>query len=356
MKRRELLKLLGTGILLSSSSLALGVAKQWVKTEPLAISPEGMPRIASDDLECRARVVLVACGSSGLQLCSNIDKALYGLERVIALDTSPMALRRFRGVDQSILLTTASGRKPEIASELEVVVRAQELQIANAISGAHEVIVVSSFGGTSGTNLASFVAQIARKQGAFTAGFVGLPFGFESNNRHLLASAGLDRMLSSADSVVVIADTSPFVANQNMLLDTAVLERKQALANYLWNTCGCVARYGLVGMDFEDIRTTLGMPGLISRIGWGTASGAGRAADAIRLALMHPMLAGADLTRPKSVSVSIRSSHSRLRMREVNIVMGQLKSHIQTEETLVIFSADYDERLGEHLEVSVIVT
>jgi len=71
--------------------------------------------------------------------------------------------------------------------------------LAGPLAGARLVILVSGFGGTTGTTVTPIVARIARDQGAIVVGIIFTPFDFESASRRERARAGLATLRGIAD-------------------------------------------------------------------------------------------------------------------------------------------------------------
>lgn len=356
MKRRQLLKL-----------MALGVFSPWPLTVLGNSRPETTLSMSADrsdtalypeESEDTLRIGLVSCGSAGIAMCRGIDKISYGLNSIIALDTSSRALRSMDNADHLLLIKTERGHKPQTQSQVDKSIRRSRDKVEQFLRPLHGVILVSGLGGPAGTAGILAVAEMAQNLGISVFSFVTTPFEFECQGRHSMSQMGLHRLRTLTDNLLLVQEKPADMVCHERLLGNETEERHTALRHYLWNACGCVTRYGMVGIDFEDIKAVLDQKqsGLISHIGWGEAVGADRAQVATLNALKHPYLLPLEASPSRSVSVSIRARYSLLKMREVNTVMKTIKALCTDDETLIIFSADYDESLGERIQVSVVLT
>jgi|GEM_PF-3436315 len=302
------------------------------------------------------RVSLVAIGGAGVAMVNRIDKARYGLHKIIAIDTSARALKNAKA-DHVILLNDADKRKPATANLAWELGEQQRAIVEREIADAHLVIIVAGMGGTTGTGVALSVAAAARRQNALTVAFAVTPFAFEAQQRQINSAAGIQALQSVAHSVTIVSNErlAQQFATQASFTEV-IAQGSTALHHFLWNTSGCLTHPGLVGIDFEDIRTVLDSRGL-SGIGWGEAVGDKRAEQAVQQALSHATLIPAGPTTLQSVGVSIRAANKTLRMKEINTVMNQIKTsmdRLSSSDGHVIFSADYDETLGQSMQISVL--
>lgn len=346
--------------------MALGVFSPWPLTVLGNNRPDSNLAVVADldsalgpaESEDRTRIGLVACGSAGIAMCRSIDKGTYGLDAIIALDTNSRALHSMANVDHRLLIKSEQGQKPQTQSQVDKSIRRSREKVEQLLGQLHAVILVSGLGGIAGTSSILAVAEVAHNLGISAFSFVTTPFEFECLSRHSISQMGLHRLRQLTENLLLVQDKPGDMVRHERLLGNVIEERHTALRHYLWNTCGCVTHYGMVGLEFEDIKIALNQrqSGLISRIGWGEAVGTDRAKVATLNALEHLNLLPLEASPSRSISVSIRARHSLLKMREVNTVMKTIKTLCPDDETLIIFSAGYDESLAERIQVSIVLT
>ncbi len=355
MNRRLLLKMFGLG----AAYPLVGWATPFTAPE-IKVAANAEPQSIDttyDDASCVSKITLVACGGAGIAMTRRIDKAKYGLHEIIAIDTSARTLRSATHADKTLLITNDKGQKPDSANSACHWAGEQQGSIRQIIGNTHMVIIVTGLGGSAGTGIANIVDQIAMGIGALTVAFAGLPFAFEDDERQANARAGFHELSLNTDNALALPNDLLLASlGPDATVSDVLEESSTALANYLWNTCGCITHQGLVGMDFEDVRTVFGFrdENCTSTIGWGEASGYERGQLAAQRALAHPLLISTNEGQIRSASVSIRARFGGLKMREVNSVLNEVKT-ILPDDIHVIFSADRDESLGDLMQVSIIL-
>ena len=72
------------------------------------------------------------------------------------------------------------------------------------LKGAEHGLGPAGEGGGTGTGGAPVVASVARSLGALTIGVVTRPFGFEGKRRVVQAEAGIEKLRSEVDTLIVI--------------------------------------------------------------------------------------------------------------------------------------------------------
>lgn len=307
------------------------------------------------------KITLVACGGAGIAMTRHIDKVRYGLHKIIAIDTSRRSLNGAPDADQRIFLAWANNRKPRTIDETWLRTLQEREAITSAIGDAHMVIIVSGLGGAAGGGIANAIGHLAAGQVPVTFAFVTLPFDFESNQRLQDSRTAVQALKQNCENVCVLSHANlASVMPDDIALSDALQTASIGLEEYLWNTSGCLTRYGIVGIDFEDVRTALAqgrMPDQNphSAIGWGEAKGAKRGTIACLSALNHPALRSGAMGIVSGISVSIRAAHRSLKVKDINAVMHTLKDELGDPNAHLIFSADYDDSLGDRLQVSILL-
>lgn len=360
MNRRDFLSFLG----LSGLFPSIARAKPASVFTPSGVIPAGAKSGISAETatESWPRITLVGCGNAGIAMCKTIDKARYGLHKIIAIDTSRRSLIAASNVDQKFLIANTHGKKPKVATDAYLCALEECDAIRNTIGDSHLLITVCGLGGAAGAGIANALGRLEFGHAPYRFAFATLPFGFECNNRQREADMALQALLESKQGVCCYSHALMASAtSENTAFSDSFDQAGMALGAYLWNAAGCLTRYGLVGVDLEDVRTVM-LPKALhtnqlpSSIGWGTAQGVNRASIASLNALNHPALNSRKGVANAGVSVSIRASAESLRFKEVNAIMKTIRNTVATPGADIIFSADFDETLGQSLQVSIVLT
>lgn len=305
--------------------------------------------------EGQTRIRLLACGGAAIAIAGQIDKAKYGIDRIIAVDTSSKAIRSANHADQSILLKQVGTRKPKSMVGVQKLAIAQREEIAAAMAGAHMVIVLAGFGGAAGTGISSMIPYFADQEPHLTAILIQ-PFGFETK-RQLLSGQVLPVLAKSYDNTLCLSnDVAAKMAGPDAFVEEALVQTKIAVEYYLGSIGEQLMQPGLVGVDFEDYRCALGYHGeqCYSCIGWGQGSGEHRVVQALEQALAHPLLQLPSTAVASNLVVSIRGSRD-MKIREVSTVMNRIRA-VTTDSALCIFAAGFDDQLVDAVEVSLIMS
>jgi len=77
-------------------------------------------------------------------------------------------------------------------------------KIIEALEGADMVFVTAGLGGGTGTGAAPVIASLASEMGALTVAVVTRPFAFEGKRRDDAGRGGMQELLDSVDTLIVI--------------------------------------------------------------------------------------------------------------------------------------------------------
>ncbi|MGY8685689.1 cell division protein FtsZ, partial [Bradyrhizobium sp. UFLA05-153] len=162
--------------------------------------------------EMRARIVVFGVGGAGGNAVNNmITAGLQGVEFVVAnTDAQALAMSKAKRLIQLGTKVTAglgAGSQPELGRAA-----AEEAidTIRDQLTGAHMVFVTAGMGGGTGTGAAPVVARTARELGILTIGVVTKPFYFEGQRRMRSAETGIEELLKTVDTLLIIPNQNLF--------------------------------------------------------------------------------------------------------------------------------------------------
>ncbi len=165
-------------------------------------------------------------------------------------------------------------------------------KIREAISDANLVIIVSAFGGGTGTGAAPIIAKTIKEceQKPIVLGIVTLPFMFEGQNKIKIAKTGIKEFSQNADVTVVISNQLLFrVAHETLGIQDAFGIVDNTCAMFVNGIIQVLAHNGLINLDFADLTTTLSEKGFGS-LGIGIGTGDSAAITAVTQALSSKLL------------------------------------------------------------------
>jgi len=302
------------------------------------------------------KIKVIGVGGSGGNAVSRMKKCkIQGVE-LIAINSDAQDLKKIRA-DQKIRIGRkltqglGTGMNPEIGKRAA---EEQREEIQEVLKDSDLVFVTCGEGGGTGSGASPIVAEISKNLGILTVAVVTKPFSFEGQTRMRIAEASIRKLKEKVDSLIVIEN--------DKLLEN--LDPKTTLLNAFW-ICDDILRQavqgisdlitlpGIINVDFANVKTILKDSGT-ALFGIGRAKGAGRAENAIKMAISSPLLTispkGArgilfNVSGGKDISLSEIEEIEEIITQEIN------------PEAKVIFGAVQSEILKKgEIKVTVIVT
>lgn len=302
----------------------------------------------------KACIKVVGLGGAGNNTITRMsDVGITGAE-LIALNTDAQDLL-CAVADKKILIGRdltnglGAGANPNVGEEAA---RESEQEIKKALQGADMVFLTCGLGGGTGTGSVPVVAEMAKKVGALTVAVVTLPFGVEGFQRSKNASAGLEKLESIVDTLIVIPNDKLLEIAPDLPLNTAFKVADELLTNAVKGIAELITKPGLINLDFADVRTIM-RGGGVSMIGVGESDSEQRALEAVEKAISNPLI-DVDITGAKGALINIMGGPS-MTLDEANQV-GKAVSEKLAEDANVIWGTNISSDLSDTLRVLLIVT
>jgi cell division protein FtsZ len=300
-----------------------------------------------------AVIKVVGIGGGGVNAINRmIEEGLKGVE-FIAINTDAQALLMSDAdvkldVGRELTRGLGAGANPDVGA------RAAEdhrEEIEEVLKGADMVFVTAGEGGGTGTGGAPVVANVARSLGALTLGVVTRPFGFEGKRRAIQAEAGIERLRSEVDTLIVIPnDRLLSISDRHVSVLDAFKAADQVLLSGVQGITDLITTPGLINLDFADVKSVMSGAGS-ALMGIGSSRGEDRAVAAAEMAISSPLLE-ASIDGAHGVLLSIQGG-SDLGLFEINEA-AQLVSNSAAVDANIIFGAVIDDALGDEVRVTVI--
>ena len=300
-----------------------------------------------------AVIKVVGIGGGGVNAVNRmIEEGLKGVE-FIAINTDAQALLMSDAdvkldVGRELTRGLGAGANPDVGC------RAAEdhrEEIEEVLKGADMVFVTAGEGGGTGTGGAPVVANVARSLGALTIGVVTRPFGFEGKRRAIQAEAGIERLRSEVDTLIVIPnDRLLSISDRQVSVLDAFKAADQVLLSGVQGITDLITTPGLINLDFADVKSVMSGAGS-ALMGIGSSRGEDRAVAAAEMAISSPLLE-ASIDGAHGVLLSIQGG-SDLGLFEINEA-AQLVSNSAAVDANIIFGAVIDDALGDEVRVTVI--
>jgi cell division protein FtsZ len=300
-----------------------------------------------------AVIKVVGIGGGGVNAVNRmIEEGLKGVE-FIAINTDAQALLMSDAdvkldVGRELTRGLGAGANPDVGNKAA---EDHREEIEEVLKGADMVFVTAGEGGGTGTGGAPVVANVARSLGALTIGVVTRPFGFEGKRRVVQAEAGIERLRSEVDTLIVIPnDRLLSISDRHVSVLDAFKAADQVLLSGVQGITDLITTPGLINLDFADVKSVMSGAGS-ALMGTGSSRGDDRAVAAAEMAISSPLLE-ASIDGAHGVLLSIQGG-SDLGLFEINEA-AQLVSNSAAVDANIIFGAVIDDALGDEVRVTVI--
>ena len=305
--------------------------------------------------ELQTNITVVGCGGGGANTVTRMaEEGIHGA-KLIAANTDAQHLVDQVNADSKILIGRqrtggrGAGSVPKIGEEA-----AQENieDLAAAVKGSDMVFITAGLGGGTGTGAAPVVAETAQEAGALTVAVVTVPFTAEGERRRANADAGLERLRSVTDTVIVVPNDRLLDFAPSMPLQDAFKICDRVLMRSVKGMTELITKPGLVNVDFADVRTIMKNGG-VAMIGLGESDSQNKAEDSIRSALRSPLL-DVDFKGANAALVNVVGGPD-MSIGEAEGVVEELYDRIDPDAR-IIWGASIDESFDGRMETMIIVT
>jgi cell division protein FtsZ len=298
---------------------------------------------------------VVGVGGAGVNAVNRMIEAEVAGVEFVAVNTDAQSLQQ-SDADKAVQIGAdltkglGSGSDPERGRNAAM---EDYDRIKSELKGSDMVFITAGQGGGTGTGGAPVVARIARELGALTVGIVTKPFGFEGSRRAQAAEQGIEALADEVDTLIVVPNNKLLsVLDKQTSMVEAFRVADDVLRQGVQGISDLITLPGLINLDFADVRTIMSDAGP-ALLGIGMGQGEKRAIDAAAQAVSSPLLE-TTLEGAKSILLSITGG-SDLSLWEVNEA-AQAVAEAAHPEANIIFGAMVDEKLDEHVWVTVVAT
>ena len=322
----------------------------------MANQPDDALRIHyHDEMQRSARIKVIGVGGGGNNAVNRmIEAGVEGVE-FIAANTDAQALEISKApvkLQLGVKLTSGlgAGSNPDIGRRAAL---EDSDKIIEALEGADMVFVTAGLGGGTGTGAAPVIASLASEMGALTLAVVTRPFAFEGKRRTMQAERGMQELLESVDTLIVIPNEKLLAVAKDAGFFESFRIADDVLRQGVQGISDIITIPGVINRDFADVKTTMAGMGY-SVMGTAVRSGPDRAKDAAMAAMASPLLEAGAIDGARGILINVTGSSS-LKLNEV-IAASTLIQNAAHEDANIIFGAVQDEKMGEEVKITVIAT
>jgi len=293
-------------------------------------------------------------GSNAINYMFN--QGIKGVDFVIC-NTDAQALNN-SGVPNKIQLGVnlteglGAGANPEVGSQSAIESTEDIKAMLNV--NTKMIFITAGMGGGTGTGAAPVIAKMAREMDILTVGIVTTPFSFEGKIRNEQAQNGIETLREHVDSLIIINNNKLREVYGNLGFKAGFSKADEVLSTAAKGIAEVITHHYTQNIDLKDANTVLSNSGT-AIMGASTASGDGRAQEAIRKALDSPLLNDNKITGAKNVLLLIVSGDQEITIDEI----GDINDHIQEQAGFganIIMGVGEDLTLGDSVSVTIIAT
>ena len=302
-----------------------------------------------------AIIKVVGIGGGGCNAINRmVDAGLQGVS-FIGVNTDRQALSRCKAeikiqLGEKITGGRGAGANPEIGQKAAE--ESIDEVIAN-IQDADMVFITAGMGGGTGTGAAPIIAKASMDCGALTVAVVTKPFTFEGKKRWNRAAKGIQYLSNFVDSLVVIPNDKLIdTSDKTTSMLEAFAMADDVLRKGVQGISDLISEYGLVNVDFADVRTVMEGRG-IAHMGVGTGEGDDKIEEAIQNAIHSPLLE-TSISGAKSILLYVTGGYD-MGMLDINTIADRVQSEADADAN-IIFGATISEDMQNKISVTIIAT
>ncbi|HEY6162140.1 MAG TPA: cell division protein FtsZ [Bacteroidia bacterium] len=266
-----------------------------------------------------------------------------------ALDISPVPVKVQLG--KTLTQGLGAGMLPEVGKNAAI----ESIdEIKALLKNTKMVFITAGMGKGTGTGAAPIIAQAAREMGILTVGIVTIPFSFEGAKKRQQAEAGIEELKKSVDTLLIICNERLREIHGNLTVVNAFVHADNVLSNAARSIAEIISNTLHVNVDFNDISTVMKDSG-VAVLGTASASGDGRAINAVEMALNSPLLNDNEITGARYVLMNVTSGADEITMDE----LGEITDYIQNaagQTAEIVTGYGVDPNLGDKVNVTIIAT
>lgn len=308
-----------------------------------------------DETQRSARIKVIGVGGGGNNAVNRMIAARVEGVEFIAANTDAQALETSNApvkLQLGVKLTAGlgAGANPDVGRRAAL---EDSDKIIESLEGADMVFVTAGLGGGTGTGAAPVIASLASEMGALTVAVVTRPFAFEGKRRMMQAERGMQELLESVDTLIVIPNEKLLAVAKDAGFFESFRIADDVLRQGVQGISDIITIPGVINRDFADVKTTMAGMGY-SVMGTAVRAGADRAREAALAAMASPLLESGAIDGARGILINITGSSS-LKLTEVNDASTIIQNAAH-EDANIIFGAVLDENMGDDIKITVIAT
>ncbi len=303
----------------------------------------------------RETIKVIAVGGGGSNALNHIiTKGLEGVD-LLAVNTDIRSLDMSLSSNKIVLgekvtKGLGAGALPEVG---EKAARESLPEIREYLKGTDMVYLTGGMGGGTGTGALPVIAATAKEMGILTVAVVTKPFMFEGIRRMRYAEAGIAKLRSCVDALIVVPNDKLLeISHKETPLSESFSMVDEVLRQAVQGVTNLVTRPGMVNVDFADLKSVMKQAGP-AVMGVGCAKGENRIDKAIKEALESPLME-CSMQGAKGVLMNITCGED-LGIYEVQQAAAYIEDII-SEDAVFVWGCVEDNELEGAVEIVIVAT
>lgn len=300
------------------------------------------------------KILLIGVGGGGCNALSHIFKQNHNDVDFLGIHTDLPQLRRLPIPQENQLLVKCIDKSAGDNYKVDMPFGSFSAIQQRLMDKTHSiVIIISAFGGNTGTGLAPIVARIARDLGYLTLAVISLPFSVEGPRRCKIAENAIGNIQDASDSVFLFSNDY-LLNNAPSLNIVEVFQKSDSFFELPVNIISnAVSGEGIINIDSVDVISVLKNAGL-SAATYGVGRGDNRIQDALDNIVISPFLNDVNVNSTTSILFQIRYGSEEITLAESAQILNALQSQYGTSAN-IIWGAQRDSSLNDEIIIEVIV-
>jgi len=297
-------------------------------------------------------IKVIGVGGGGGNAVSYMYKqGIAGVEFIVC-NTDAQALKTSEVPNKFSLgnVGLGAGSKPEKARQFAM---DDKEKIREVLEGTKMLFITAGMGGGTGTGAAPVIARIAKEMDILTVGIVTMPFTFEGNYKKKIAIDGIEELRNNCDAVLEVINDRLYEIFPKMSFKEAFTQADKILLQGAKGIAEIIGESGFINIDLEDVNTVLKEAGT-ALMGYGIASGEGRAERAADLALHSPLLNNTDILGATKILISVTADEELFEMEEFAIINNYFQE--KAGDAFLKPGVRLVKDFGDQISVTVIAT
>jgi len=218
-------------------------------------------------------------------------------------------------------------------------------EVKEMIKDADLVFLTAGLGGGTGTGGIPVLGNMLKELQILTVAVVTKPFSFEGKKRMEKAERALIELKDKVNTLLVIPNDKLLQGDPKILMKEAFEKADEVLYKAVKGIVNIIKNPGYINVDFADVRNILGLGGR-AIMGIGEGKGEKRGLEAIKNAVLSPMLEEVDIKKAKGILLNIRGKN--ITSEEIQEIFNYLGQEVNGKEEIeTILGLDISEDTPE---------